>query len=90
MTHHHPHESEYREGSEGKPSMRDKLVKMVEFWVHHNQEHAHSYYDWAGRARMMGLKEVGDILEKLSGEALLPNRSLEEVLALLKAQSAPH
>lgn len=88
MVHHHPHGSEPREEPEGKPSMEDKLVKMVEFWVHHNEEHAQSYRDWAGRAHKMGLKEVGDILETLAGDAMLPNRSLERVLGLLKAQPA--
>jgi len=88
MVHHHPHESERREEAEGKPSMQDKLVKMVEFWMHHNEEHARSYRDWAGRARQMGLDEVGDILEALAGDAMLPNRSLARVLSLLKAQPA--
>lgn len=88
MVHHHPHGSEPREEPERKPSMQDKLVKMVEFWVHHNEEHAQSYMDWAGRAHKMGLEEVGDILETLAGDAMLPNRSLERVLGLLKAQPA--
>jgi len=88
MVHHHPHGSESREEPERKPSMQDKLVKMVEFWVHHNEEHAQSYMDWAGRAHKMGLEEVGDILETLAGDAMLPNRSLERVLGLLKAQPA--
>ena len=88
MVHHHPHGSEPQEEPERKPSMQDKLVKMVEFWVHHNEEHAQSYRDWAGRAHKMGLEEVGDILETLAGDAILPNRSLERVLVLLKAQPA--
>jgi hypothetical protein len=85
MVHHHPHGSEPREELEGKPPMQHKLVKMVEFWVHHNEDHAQSYRDWAGRAHQLGLKEVGDILEALAGDAMRPNRSLARVLDLLKA-----
>ncbi len=90
MAHHEAHGSDQGEEPVGKLSMQDKLAKMVEFWMHHNTEHARSYRDWAGRAREMGLAEVGEVLETLADEALLPNRSLETVSALLKAQPASH
>ena len=89
MAHDHSRESVHEEKSQGQLAMPDKLLKMVQFWVHHNEEHARSYRDWAGRAREMGLAEIGVILERLAGEALRPNEELEHVLLLLGAQPAP-
>jgi hypothetical protein len=40
--------------------------------------------------RDMGLDEIGLILERLAGEAVLPNQDVKQVLMLLKAQPASH
>ncbi len=85
MSHHHSHEAKHPEAADEQLSMQDKLVKMIEFWMHHNREHAHSYRDWASRARGLGLQEVALILEGLAEEAVLPNCSLEYILSLLEA-----
>ena len=84
MVHDHSRGSVQEEQTQGQLAMPDKLLKMVQFWVHHNEEHARSYRDWAGRAQEMGLEEVGVILEKLAGEALRPNVELERLLLILK------
>jgi hypothetical protein len=89
MAHHYSHAGEQHEEPEGKICMPEKLLRIVEFWLHHNEEHAQSYRDWADRARKMGFEEVGHILEVLAGEALLSNRNLERVLSLLK-DNQPH
>jgi hypothetical protein len=90
MAHHDQQGSEQPEKPEGKLSMQDRLLKMVEFWLHHNEEHARSYRDWAAKARETGLEEIGLNLESLAGEAVLSNRKLEHLLRLLKAQPASH
>jgi hypothetical protein len=90
MAHNHPQGSEQQKGPEGKLSIQDKLFKMVEFWLHHNEEHARSYREWAGKAREIGLEEVGFILETLAREAVLSNHHLERLMHLLKARPASH
>lgn len=90
MSHHHPHETLTQEAAGKKLSPQGKLRKMVEYWMHHNEEHARSYRDWANRARELGQPEVGQLLERLAGEAVLPNHDLEQVLQLLKGQPASH
>jgi hypothetical protein len=89
MAHNHSHASEQQKEGEGKLCTPDQLLKIVEFWLHHNEEPARSYRDWAGRAREMGFDEVGHILEVLADEALLSNRNLERVSSLLK-DNRPH
>lgn len=84
MAPHHLSAGEQQEQAEGMLSLPERFVKLVEFWLHHNEEHARSYRDWAGRARTMGFDEVGRILDALAGETLLSNRNLERALYLLR------
>jgi hypothetical protein len=89
MSHHHDHEHDHHSGHEsaessGLFSETDKLIKMVEHWIHHNEEHSRSYRKWADRAREMGQEEAGAILEEVADGTLSQNRSFERMLALLK------
>ena len=63
------------------------MVKMVEHWIHHNEEHAKSYRTWADRARKMGLEQVGLVLEEVAGGTLAQNGSFDKILRLLKDES---
>jgi len=98
MSHHHDHEhghehhhqSGHESGeSSGGFSETDKMIKMVEHWIHHNEEHAQSYRKWADRAREMGHEQAGGILEDVAGGTLSQNRSFERILVLLKGGLAP-
>jgi len=61
----------------------EKLKKMVEHWIGHNEEHARSYLLWAGRAKEAGRTEPGEILEDIAGEMIAQNRKLERIIAIL-------
>lgn len=50
--------------------MKDKLAKMLDHWVHHNQDHVASYRLWAQRARSEGLPELADVLETVARKSL--------------------
>jgi rubrerythrin len=63
------------------------MLKMVEHWIQHNEEHARSYHTWADRARKMGLEQVGLILEEVAGGTLAQNASFDKILGLLKDTS---
>jgi hypothetical protein len=87
---HQQHGNEEQQEAGGKLSPQERLRKMVAYWMHHNEEHARSYRDWASQARAMGLAEAGLILERLADGAVLPNRDLEKVLHLMRAPSPSH
>jgi hypothetical protein len=84
MAHDHLLESEQPGKVAGTLSMQEKLLKMVGFWRHHNQDHARSYRDWAGKVRAAGFEEVAVILETLAGETVLSNRDPEQLLRVMK------
>jgi hemerythrin superfamily protein len=64
-------------------SEMEKLKKMAEHWIAHNEEHARSYRLWANRAKEAGREETGEILEDIAGEMLDQNRKLERIVFLL-------
>jgi hypothetical protein len=72
------------ETSQAIPGM-EKLKKLAEHWIGHNEEHARSYRLWAIRAKDAGRIEPGEILEKIAREMLEQNRRLERVIFLLNA-----
>lgn len=51
-------------------STKEKLAKMLDHWVHHNQDHVASYRLWAQRARSEGLPAVADALETVAQKSL--------------------
>ncbi len=62
----------------------ERLTKMVEHWLHHNEDHAQSFYDWAGRARELGQLEVATLIEDVARQSLMQNDQLQKALQLLK------
>jgi ATP-dependent exoDNAse (exonuclease V) beta subunit len=65
----------------------DKLTKMVEHWLHHNQDHARSFSDWAERARGLGRTDVAVLIEDAARQSLAQNELFQKALDLLN--SAP-
>ena len=90
--HHHDHDHDHHhEHSAGEapstPSEKDKLVKMVEHWIHHNEEHVRSYRDWAQRALVLGQEEVRSVLEQIANDTQLQTQSFEKIRSILKNES---
>jgi len=65
MNHHHHHEDEHVEGR-SKLSEKEKLGKLLEYWIKHNEEHAKTYLEWSKKADGEGLKDVVSLLEEAS------------------------
>ncbi|MEM5789710.1 MAG: hypothetical protein AAGU11_20540 [Syntrophobacteraceae bacterium] len=63
----------------------EKLKKMAEHWMRHNEEHAGNYLAWADRARRAGREEPAVILEEIAKEAVEQNTKLQKILELLAA-----
>lgn len=79
------HEHAHHHGAESGPAVSEmeKLRKMTEHWISHNEEHARSYRQWADRAREAGQEQPGRILDEIAAGTLEQNKRLEQVLVLL-------
>lgn len=60
----------------------DKLKHLIEHWREHNEEHAQSYLNWAGKAHDAGMAELAAALKELAGEA----QRLEPLFKLASAE----
>ncbi len=84
--HGHPHKPDAGQGEKtsrnedgsSSLSMKDKLTKLLDHWVHHNQDHVASYRLWAERARSEGLHTVADTLETVAQKSVELNDLLQK------------
>lgn len=45
-------------------SFEEKLIRIVEHWIKHNEDHVKTYRDWIAQAREQGLTAAADRLEE--------------------------
>lgn len=46
----------------------EKLKKLLQHWLEHNDEHAEVYREWAGKISFAGKKELSEVLDRLHSE----------------------
>lgn len=80
--HDHDHDHHHHDHAATQPEMTfpEKMVKLLDHWVQHNDDHASSYQGWADQARQQHLDAVADIIE----EAAEMNRVMNEKFARAK------
>ena len=64
--HAHPHGHDHHHGHahhHAPMSFSEKLVKLLDHWIQHNDHHAEDYRKWAQDARENGQIEVADLLD---------------------------
>jgi len=62
MTHHHDHHHDVKSDL----TFEEKLIKLLDHWLKHNQDHADTYREWAERARTNHLSEIGALLDEVA------------------------
>ena len=82
MNHHHHHEDIHIEG-QGKLSEREKLGKLLEYWIKHNEEHAKTYLDWSKKADSNSLEDVVGLLKEASEITMSINELFEKAIKKL-------
>lgn len=81
MNHHHHHEEPGE--PKGGVSDRDKLEKLLEYWIKHNKEHADTYLEWSKKATALEIKDVAETLNEAANTTLSINDRLQEALKKL-------
>lgn len=85
---HKPHGTQDAPSSTRSPqpcvTPESKLLRMLEHWLHHNEDHARAFRDWADRARELGLGEVGGLLEEVARLSGMQSEHLEKAMRLLQ------
>lgn len=85
MSHHHDsHHGDHHHHQHGDRdsslSSRQKLVKRLEHWIAHNDEHAETYREWAKTATEMGMSPVSELLEEAAQATAAINHTLQDAI----------
>ena len=78
--HHHHHDHD----SHGELSFDEKMAKLIDHWIKHNQDHALNYRNWAEKAKANRKDDAGVLLEEAADMSLAINAKFEAALALIK------
>jgi hypothetical protein len=67
-------------------SFDEKLIKLLEHWIRHNQEHAQTYGDWAEKTAAESKGEVSILLNEAVSLSMDLNRKFEKALAKMQGK----
>ncbi|QTA92129.1 hypothetical protein [Desulfonema magnum] len=76
--HHHEHQSEL--------SFEEKMTKLLEHWVNHNDDHAQNYRDWAEKANENNMAKVSDLLKDAADMTLEISKKFEQATEIMKSK----
>jgi hypothetical protein len=86
MTHHHNHHHHHDHDHEivSTLSFYEKIIKLLEHWVKHNDDHAGTYRDWAKKAKEKNMDEAGSLLEDAAEMTLEISKKFEEAARIIR------
>ena len=66
--HHHHHEHAHAHGPvDGELTETQRLLKRLHHWIHHNDDHAANYVEWAAKIEATGTCRGGRAIAHRSG-----------------------
>ncbi|MEW5909722.1 MAG: hypothetical protein AB1659_07985 [Thermodesulfobacteriota bacterium] len=80
MTHHHDQNHGH---DDSNLTFEGKLIKLLEHWIRHNEEHARNYRDWGRKANENRLGEVGRLLEAAAEATARADEKFKEAVSHL-------
>ena len=63
--HHHDHHDHHDHEIKSELTFDEKLIKLLDHWLKHNDGHAKTYMEWAGKANDNHMEAVGGLLEEV-------------------------
>jgi hypothetical protein len=90
MPHHHRHDNLPASASQRQAgeinstlSFDEKMIKLLEHWIKHNEDHARTYRDWAQKAKEKNKEKAAQLLEDAADMTLVIGRKFESAVKLL-------
>jgi hypothetical protein len=71
----------YRHDSHSDLPFDEKLLKLLNHWIKHNEDHALNYRNWVEKAKAKGKDETGLPIEEAAEMSLAINEKFEAALA---------
>jgi len=82
--HSHGHAHDHDHHTHDTLSFEEKMIKLLEHWIKHNEDHADSYRDWAQKAQANGMPDAGALLGEVAEMTAKITGKFEETLAAIK------
>ncbi|MBW1989796.1 MAG: hypothetical protein JRI97_09630 [Deltaproteobacteria bacterium] len=79
--HKHSHGHEHQPAA---VTTSEKLEKLLEHWIKHNEDHAETFRTWKERADEEGLSQVAEVLKEAADANLALNRKMAAALESLR------
>ena len=96
MTHHHHHHHDHHDHDhhhghhdhevKSELTFDEKLIKLLDHWLKHNNDHAGTYKDWADKARQNHLDAVADVLGDVCDLTAEINAKFESAAELMRGK----
>lgn len=80
MTHHHAHHHDIKSDL----TFEERMIKLLEHWQKHNNDHAQTYMDWTEKAKANDLPQIAELLQEVNDLTLDINDRLKKAVAYLK------
>ncbi|MBW1727086.1 MAG: hypothetical protein JRF31_06850 [Deltaproteobacteria bacterium] len=86
MTHHHHHDHDHDHDHEIESTLTfdEKMIKLLEHWVKHNDDHAETYRDWAKKAKENHMDEAGSLILDAAEMTLAISKKFEEAARIIR------
>ncbi len=91
MSHHHHvhdhdhHQPDHQHGTT-EMTFEEKIIKLLEHWIKHNDDHAKTYRGWADQAKENHLEEIAAIIEEAAEMNLAVNEKFEQAKAMIQSR----
>ncbi len=86
---HHEHDHHHDHAGEGGDALSfdRKLVKLLQHWIRHNDDHAENYRDWARKAKENNFTQEGRLMEDAAEMTLAISQKFEAAIKLIQSRS---
>jgi hypothetical protein len=78
--HHHTH---HHDDTQADLTFEQRMLRMLDHWIKHNESHALTYKDWAAKARQNKLLEVEKLLNDVAESTLKVNSQFKDAKKLI-------
>ena len=85
MSHTHEHDHHHEHNAQSNLSFDEKMVKLLEHWIKHNDDHAGTYKDWSKKAKDNNLEQAGLMIKEAAEMTLQINDKFREALKNMNA-----
>ncbi len=86
MNHHHDHDHDHDHDHHHDIEMtfEEKLLKLLDHWCQHNEDHAKTYNQWAEKVKQNHMEIVAALIDEAAEMNLEINKKFEQAKALVQ------